>query len=93
MESACDIFQMEVRLGADFRYKKALTMRVLFEQQHVFDGDLIDGNEGYDPHVERAWVDYKFPNTKLRMRLGGALVGFRSHALGQGRRPRSAHLV
>ena len=73
LESACDIFQIETRLGADFRYKKHLTMRVLFEQQHVYDGRSIDGNEGLDPHVERAWIDYKFPNTSLRMRVGAHL--------------------
>jgi hypothetical protein len=65
---------MEVRLGADFRYKKNLTMRVLFEQQHVFDGRSIDGNEEFtDPHVERAWIDYKFPTSKLRIRVGADL--------------------
>ena len=73
LESECDIFQIETRFGADFRYKKDLTMRVLFEQQHVYDGRSIDGNEGLDPHVERAWIDYKVPNTGLRIRVGAHL--------------------
>ena len=74
LESSCDMFQIETRLGADFRYRKNLTMRVLFEQQNVFDGTEIDGNRNeIEPHVERAWIDYKVPNTSLRMRVGAHL--------------------
>jgi hypothetical protein len=38
-----DLTWAEVRFGADFRYQKNLTFQLLFEQQHVFDGNLIDG--------------------------------------------------
>ncbi|MDH3605017.1 MAG: hypothetical protein OEU26_35925 [Candidatus Tectomicrobia bacterium] len=76
-ESSCDAMQWETRLGADFRYKKNLTMRVLLEQQNVMDGNAIDGNatgeRSADVHIERAWIDYKFPNTGLRMRVGAWL--------------------
>ena len=38
-----DVTWAEVRLGVDARYQKNLTFQLLFEQQHVFDGNLIDG--------------------------------------------------
>ncbi len=37
-----DLLEVEVRFGADFRYKKKLNTRVLFEAQSVMDGNLID---------------------------------------------------
>lgn len=37
-----DLFEAEIRFGADFRYKKRLNTRILFETQSVFDGNLID---------------------------------------------------
>jgi hypothetical protein len=37
-----DLSFAELRLGAEFRYQKNLTMYVLFEHQQVFDGNLID---------------------------------------------------
>lgn len=75
-ESSCDALAWETRLGADFRYRKNLTMRVLYEQQNVMDGNLIDGGGEADVAIERAWVDYKFPNTSLRMRVGAHLWRF-----------------
>jgi hypothetical protein len=41
-ETEGDLFYAEVRFGADFRYQKNLTFQVLFENQSVFDGNLID---------------------------------------------------
>ena len=38
-----DLTWAEVRIGVDARYQKNLTFQLLFEQQHVFDGNLIDG--------------------------------------------------
>ena len=38
-----DLTWAEVRIGVDARYRKNLTFQLLFEQQHVFDGNLIDG--------------------------------------------------
>jgi hypothetical protein len=37
-----DIMYAESRLGVDMRYQKSLQMQVLFEQQSIFDGNLID---------------------------------------------------
>lgn len=37
-----DLFFAELRFGADFRYQKSLTAQLLFENQSVFDGSLID---------------------------------------------------
>ncbi len=37
-----DLFYAEVRLGVDFRYQKNFTFHLLFENQSVFDGSLID---------------------------------------------------
>lgn len=37
-----DLSYAEVRLGVDFRYQKSLTFHLLFENQSVFDGNLID---------------------------------------------------
>jgi hypothetical protein len=38
-----DLNWAEVRFGVDARYQKNLTFQLLFEQQHIFDGNLIDG--------------------------------------------------
>jgi len=70
---------------------------VLFEQQSIMDGNLIDnasgnspgcGNTGNPPcragfpgpgeerntvNLERFWIDYKFPGTPFRMRVGADL--------------------
>src|SRR6266446_3826345 len=37
-----DLTWAELRLGAEFRYQKNLTLYLLFEHQQVFDGNLID---------------------------------------------------
>jgi hypothetical protein len=37
-----DLTYAELRIGADFRYQKNLTFHLLFENQSVFDGNLID---------------------------------------------------
>jgi hypothetical protein len=37
-----DLFYAELRFGADFKYQKSLTFQLLFENQSVFDGNLID---------------------------------------------------
>ena len=37
-----DLFFAELRFGVDFRYQKSLTFQLLFENQSVFDGNLID---------------------------------------------------
>jgi hypothetical protein len=82
---ACDCFFSEIRFGVDFRYKKNLTVRTLLEAETVLDGNLIDdrsnsfapggGTQGEDngPHIERFWIDYRFPGTPVRMRLGAHL--------------------
>ena len=41
-EGETDLSYAELRLGAEFRYQKNLTMYLLFEHQQVFDGNLID---------------------------------------------------
>ena len=41
-EQEGDLFFAELRFGADFRYQKSLTFQLLFENQSVFDGNLID---------------------------------------------------
>ncbi len=41
-EGEGDMSYAELRLGAEFRYQKNLTMYLLFEHQQVFDGNLID---------------------------------------------------
>ena len=41
-ETEGDLFYAEVRFGADFRYQKNLTFQLLFENQSVFDGNLVD---------------------------------------------------
>jgi hypothetical protein len=41
-ETENDLFYAELRFGADFRYRKNLTFQLLFENQSVFDGVLID---------------------------------------------------
>lgn len=86
-----DLFYAELRFGAEFRYQKSLMLQVLFEQQQVFDGSLIDdrantsnpggtdvfgrpaSTENPAFHIERFWLDYTFPGTPLRMRVGADL--------------------
>ena len=41
-ETETDLFYSELRFGADFRFQKNLTFQLLFENQFVFDGNLID---------------------------------------------------
>jgi hypothetical protein len=41
-ETESDLFYAEVRFGVDARYQKNLTFQLLFENQSVFDGNLID---------------------------------------------------
>ena len=41
-ETEGDLFYAELRFGVDFRYQKNLTFQLLFENQSVFDGNLID---------------------------------------------------
>ncbi|MGE3536140.1 MAG: hypothetical protein AB7N91_01740 [Candidatus Tectimicrobiota bacterium] len=41
-ETEGDLTYAEVRFGVDFRYQKNLTFQLLFENQSVFDGNLID---------------------------------------------------
>ena len=38
-----DVTWAELRLGVDARYQKNLTFQLLLEQQHIFDGQLVDG--------------------------------------------------
>ncbi len=86
-----DLLNAQLRLGAEFRYQKNLTLYLLFEHKQIFDGNLIDDrsnstnpggtdvfgrpasteNPGF--HTERYWIDYKFPGTPLRMRVGADL--------------------
>ena len=40
-----DLMEAEIRWGADFRYKKVLRTRILFEAQQVFDGNRIDDRQ------------------------------------------------
>ena len=41
-ETENDLLAAELRFGVDFRYQKNLTFQLLFENQSVFDGNLID---------------------------------------------------
>ena len=41
-ETEGDLLYAELRFGADFRYQKNLTFNLIFENQSVFDGQLID---------------------------------------------------
>jgi hypothetical protein len=41
-EGESDAMYSELRLGAEFRYQKNLTLYLLFEHQQIFDGNLID---------------------------------------------------
>jgi len=41
-ETESDLFYSELRFGVDFRYQKNLTFQLMFENQSVFDGNLID---------------------------------------------------
>ena len=41
-EGETDLSYAELRLGAEFRYQKNLTLYLLFEHQQIFDGNLID---------------------------------------------------
>jgi hypothetical protein len=41
-ETEGDLFYAELRFGADFRYRKNLTFQLMFENQSIFDGNLID---------------------------------------------------
>jgi hypothetical protein len=41
-EGESDLSYAELRLGAEFRYQKNLTLYLLFEHQQIFDGNLID---------------------------------------------------
>jgi hypothetical protein len=41
-ETEGDLFYAELRFGADFRYQKNLTFQLMFENQSIFDGNLID---------------------------------------------------
>jgi hypothetical protein len=43
-----DLFYVEARWGADFRYQKSLRFQVLFEWQGVLDGNLIDDRTNAD---------------------------------------------
>jgi hypothetical protein len=47
-ESEGDITQAELRFGVEARYQKNLTMYILFEQQNIFDGNLIDDRHNDD---------------------------------------------
>ena len=37
-----DLWYVEARWGADFRYQKSLRFQILFEWQGALDGNLID---------------------------------------------------
>jgi hypothetical protein len=41
-ETEGDLLYAELRFGVDFRYQKNLTFQLMFENQSVFDGNLID---------------------------------------------------
>ena len=41
-ETEGDLLYAELRFGVDFRYQKNLTFQLLFENQQIFDGNLID---------------------------------------------------
>jgi hypothetical protein len=79
----CDCLWTESRIGADLRYQKNLRVRVLFEHQATMDGNRIDGDftdandvEGQQRNtvnLERAWIQYDFPNTGLTLEVGARL--------------------
>ena len=56
-ETESDLFYAELRFGVDFRYQKNLTFQLLFENQSVFDGNLIDdrANTSNPGGTERVW--------------------------------------
>jgi hypothetical protein len=64
-----DHLASEARFGFDVRYQKNLTAQMLFEQENIFDGTNIDVDDDA-VHVERFWVDYRFPDTPFRFRVG-----------------------
>jgi hypothetical protein len=86
-----DLFYVEARWGADFRFQKSLRFQVLFEWQGSLDGNLIDDRHnatspgGTDPfgrgvvteddstNLERAWIEYKFEGTPVRILIGADL--------------------
>jgi hypothetical protein len=43
-----DLFYVEARWGADFRYQKSLRFQILFEWQGTLDGNLIDDRHNAD---------------------------------------------
>jgi len=80
---ACDCLWTESRFGADLRYQKNLRVQILFEHQATMDGNRIDGafTEATDVegqqrntvNLERAWIQYDFPNTGLTLEVGARL--------------------
>jgi len=79
----CDCLWQETRFGADLRYQKNLRVRILFENQFTMDGNRIDngfvetndveGLQRNTVNLERAWIQYDFPNTGLTMEVGARL--------------------
>jgi hypothetical protein len=95
-----DILFQESRIGVDFRYRKNLTMQVLFENETTIDGNRIDNGiaifgdapatQTFDDgrnlscatggcdqrntvNLERAWVNYRFPDSPLSIEMGAKL--------------------
>lgn len=67
----------EVRFGANFKFGQTLRSHILFEIDQIFDEDIIDGSgNGTDqnrPNLERYWIDFKWPNSPFRARIGAEL--------------------
>jgi hypothetical protein len=97
---AGDILFQESRIGVDFRYRKNLTMQIIFESETTIDGNRIDNGVAIfgDPddtqtfddgrnlscaqggcdqrnsvNLERAWVNYRFPDSPLSLEMGARL--------------------
>jgi hypothetical protein len=96
-----DMLFEESRIGVDMRYRKNLTMQILFENEITIDGNRIDngvnvfgdpGNTQTFPdgrnlscagtsncdqrntvNLERAWINYQFPNSPLAIEIGAKL--------------------
>jgi hypothetical protein len=79
----CDCLWDETRFGADLRYQKNLRVQILFEHQFTMDGNRIDngfvetneveGLQRNTVNLERAYIQYDFPNTGLTLEVGASL--------------------
>ena len=91
-EQEGDLFYAELRFGADFRYQKSLTFQLLFENQSVFDGNLIDdrANTSNPGGTRRVWpAPPSTENPGFRVERFWARYKFAGHPRDLARRGRS----